>query len=58
MATNKPRKVSICRKRFPKVDMSKHKTGDALIAHIRQFNKDRNLAPGGLYIIGGKEVRI
>lgn len=56
MKTSKPKKVVIRKRGYPLIDMSKHKTGDALIAHIKAFDKTRNLRPGSRYIIGGQEV--
>ena len=52
------KKVVIRRRGYPLVDMSKHKTGDALIAHIRAFDRAHSLRSGSCYIIGGKEVRV
>jgi len=52
------KRVAFRPRRYPKVDMSKHKTGAALIAHIRDFDREHHFVPGNLYIIGGEEVRI
>lgn len=58
MKTSKPKKVVIRKRGYPLIDMSKHKTGDELIAHIKAFDKARSLRPGSHYIIGGQEVTI
>lgn len=52
------KKITIRKRGYPPVDMSKHKTGDALIAHIKAFDEARNLRSGSRYIIGGQEVMI
>lgn len=58
-----PKRAVCCKKaairkrppHFPTCNLP-HKTGDALIAHIKAFDKARNLRPGSRYIIGGQEV--
>lgn len=53
------KKVAIRRRlpHFPLCNLP-HKTGAELIAHIKAFDKSRNLCPGSLYIIGRQEVRV
>jgi len=44
--------------KFPSYKPEEHLTGDALVAYIRQFQRDRNLKAGVVHIIGGKEIAI
>ena len=51
------KKVSIRRRGFGTCNKP-HLTGDALIEHIRKFDKAHSFVPGNRYIIGGREVRV
>lgn len=52
----KAKKVIVRKRGYPSVDMTQHKTGAALIEHIRAFDRARSLRSGSCYIISGKEV--